>query len=38
MSDKKESIQMSLFDYFLDDKQFSLREATSYVKEEKKLD
>ena len=38
MSDKKESIQMSLFDYFLDDKQFSLREATSYVKEEKNLD
>ena len=38
MSDKKESIQMSLFDYFLDDKQFSLKEATSYVKEEKKLD
>lgn len=38
MKKKENTIQMSLFDYFMDDDRFSLTEATSYVKQEKKLD
>lgn len=36
--EKDKTIQMSLFDYFMDDQRFSLKEATDYVKQEKKLD
>ena len=32
-----DTIQMSLFDYFMEDEQFTIPEATALVKEQKKL-
>lgn len=32
-----DTIQMSLFDYFMDEEQFTIRQATALVKEQKKL-
>lgn len=36
-NEKSDSIQISLFDYFLDDDNFTLKEATRLVKEQRKM-